>query len=248
MINYEIYTQSQAQRPGKMKQQNQSLTFTRFSAQITLWLTRTTFIILALGGWLSLATNAFARSPKSPTTSFTPREVDFQVQPTLPAPPPKQSAIPVSKPESYLVYINEDSAPRLQQVQQLEPTAFVRQYQGHSVIQAGVFSQNSNAQSLAYKLEFNGIDARIVSLSTGEDTDFVSKFYFVVIPAKPEKLAAVENEVKQLKMGMPITISQKAQPRSHIRLGPFVNRKQAENWKRYLKASGVRKARVYYGQ
>lgn len=232
-----------------MKQQNQYLSFARFSAQITLSLTRRTFIILALGGWLSLATNAaLARSPKSPSTRFTPREVDFQAQPTRRAPPPKQSATPVSKPESYLVYINEDSAPRLQQVQQLEPTAFMRQYQGHSVIQAGVFSQNSNAQSLAYKLEFNGIDARIVSLTSGEDTDFVSKFYFVVIPAKQEKLAAVENQVKQLKMGMPINISQKAQPRSHLRVGPFLERKQAENWKRYLRASGLRKARVYYGQ
>ena len=233
-----------------MKQQNQSLTFARFSAQITRSLTRATFIILALAGWLTLATNAWARSPKSPSTQFTPREVDFQAQPALPAPPAKQSATPDSKPESYLVYIDQVNLLRLQQVQQLEPTAYVRQYQGRSVIQAGVFSQNFNAQNLANKLEAQGIDARIVSLTTGKDIDFVSnnKFYFVVILAKPEKLAAVENQVKQLKMGMPINVSQKAQPRSHIRVGPFLNRKQAENWKRYLKASGVRKARVYYGQ
>lgn len=236
-----------------MKQQNQSLTFARFSAQITRSLTRATFIILALAGWSTLATNAFARSPKSPSTEFTPREVEFEAQPKVqapPTPPAKQEVIPNSKPESYLIYINEVNLLRLQQVQQLEPTAYVRQYQGRSVIQAGVFSQNFNAQNLANKLEAQGIDARIVSLTTGKDIDFISnsKFYFVVILAKPEKLAAVENQVKQLKMGMPINVSQKAQPRSHIRVGPFLNRKQAENWKRYLKASGVRKARVYYGQ
>lgn len=232
-----------------MKQQNPSLTFARFSAQITRSLTRATFVILALGGWLTLATNAFARSPKSPSTEFTPREVEFQASPAL-QPPPTQSATPNSKPESYLVYINEVNLLRLQQVQQLQPTAYVRQYQGRSVIQAGVFSQNFNAQNLANQMEAQGIDARIASLTTGKDIDFVSnnKFYFVVILAKPEKLAAIENQVKQLKMGMPISVSQKAQPRSHIRVGPFPNRKQAENWKRYLKASGVRKVRVYYGQ
>jgi cell division protein FtsN len=233
-----------------MKQQNPSLTFARFSAQITRQRARTTFVILALAGWSTLATNAFARSPKSPSAEFAPREVEFQAQPQVQAPPAKQEVIPNSKPESYLVYINEVNLLRLQQVQQLEPTAYVRQYQGRSVIQAGVFSQNFNAQNLANKLEAQGIDARIVSLTTGKDTDFVgnNKFYFVVILAKREKLAAVENQVKQLKMGMPINVSQKAQPRSHIRVGPFLNRKQAENWKRYLKASGVRKARVYYGQ
>lgn len=229
-----------------MKQQNQFLTFARFSAAIAVFVTRATFII-ALGGWLVLDP-ASARSPRSPS-SFTGREVDFQASPAKQPPPAKQSATP-TQPESYLVYINQSSALKLQQVQTLEPTAFVRQYQGRSIIQAGVFSQNSNALNLANTLEFNGIDARIISLTTGKDFDFVSnqKFYFVVIPAKPEKLALVENQVKQLKMGMPINISQQQQPRSHVRLGPFIEREQAENWKRYLKASGLRKVKVYYGK
>lgn len=231
-----------------MKQQNQSLTFARFSAAIALFITRATFV-MALGGWLVLDT-ASARSPRSSSTTFTGREVNFQASPAVKPSPAKQSVTPNSQPESYLVYINENSALKLQQVQQLEPTAFVRQYQGRSIIQAGVFSQNSNALNLANTLEFNGIDARIISLTTGKDIDFVSnqKFYFVVIPAKREKLALVENQVKQLKMGMPINISQKQQPRSHVRLGPFLEREQAENWKRYLKASGLKKVKVYYGK
>lgn len=248
---HQTITQSQIQRLGKMKQQNQFLTFARFSAQIRQR-ARTTFVILALGGWLTSPTNAIARSPFSPSTGFTPREVEFQAQPKVqpqPTPPAKQEVIPNSKPD-YLVYVNQVNSLRLQQVKQLQPTAYVREYQGRSVIQAGVFSQNFNAQNLANQLEAQGIDARIANLTTGGDIDFVSnnKFYFVVILAKREKLAAVENQVKQLKMGMPINVSQKAQPRSHIRVGPFLNRKQAENWKRYLKASGVRKVRVYYGR
>lgn len=185
-------------------------------------------------------------SARGKSSSFTPREVDFRIQPTQQV--PTTADPPSSKAESYLVYVNEANLQRLQQVQRLEPTAFVRLYQKQSVIQAGVFSQNANAQNLAIKLEYQGIDARIVSLATGEDKDFVSKFYFVVIPAKREKLADIQAKVQQLKMGMQVNISQKAEPKTHIRVGPFLEKKQAENWKRYLKASGLRKARVYYGQ
>ena len=124
----------------------------------------------------------------------------------------------------------------------------MRQYQGKAVIQAGVFSQNANAQKLAKQLEYKGIDARIVNLATGQDTDFISEFYFVVIPAKRDKLAAIQDRVKQLRMGMQVDIVQQQQPRTQVRVGPFLDREQAENWRRYLRASGLRKARVYYGR
>ena len=76
----------------------------------------------------------------------------------------------------------------------------MRHYQGKAGIQAGVCSQNANAQKLAKQLEYKGIDSRIFNLLTGEDTDFVSEFYFVVIPAKRDKLAAIQERVKQLRM------------------------------------------------
>lgn len=240
-----------------MKRQSQSVVFARAVAQITRSLTGVP-LAMVLGGLLALTVNAAEgqrsrgdsiRNPESLVSeSFTPREVEFQ------APQAPQAPSTVSprsfKPESYLVYINENSSLILQQVQRLEPTAFVRQYNGRSVIQAGIFNQNSNAHKLANELESKGIDTRIVSLASGKDTDFVSnyKFYFVVIPAKQEKLAAIEDKVKQLKMGMQVSISQKAEPRTHVRVGPFLEKEQAENWKRYLKASGLRKARVYYGR
>ncbi len=241
-----INTPPVAERPGKMKR-HQSVVFAR-TPQRARSLTKATSIALALGGWLALAVNAAERSPVS--ASFTPRELDFHA-PAAPAAPAAQAEVtpPSSRSQSYLVYVNQNSSVRLQQVQQLEPTAFMRQYQGRSIIQAGVFSQTFNAETLAIKLVSQGIDVRIVNLATGEDRDFVSnyKFYFVVIPAKQDKLANIQQQVEQLKMGMAVKVSQKEQPRSHVRLGPFINKAQAENWKRYLKASGLRKARVYYG-
>jgi len=240
-----------------MKRQSQFLVFAKFFAQhSTCLLTVVLFVTLVL---VKLAealppppdTSDNFEKERSSSSSFTPREVDFQAPSAQPAPQKLPAATPSrSKSESYLVYVNPDSSLRLQQVQQVEPTAFVRQYRGRSAIQAGVFNQISNAQNLANILESKGIDARIVSLTTGEDTDFVSnhQFYFVVIPAKRDKLGAIADQVKQLKMDLPINISQEELPRTHVRVGPFLEQKQAENWKRYLKASGLKKARVYYGR
>lgn len=219
-------------------------------AQICNSLTLVPLVTLIIGGWFALAVDAAEESrrvevvPRSlDSESFIAREVDFRALPTPPvaSPPSIQS-------QSYLVYVGAGNSSGLQQVQQLEPAAFVRQYQGKAVIQAGVFSQNANAQKLAKQLEYKGIDARIVNLLTGEDTDFVSSFYFVVIPAKRDKLAAIEDRVKQLRMGMQLNIVQQEQPRTQVRVGPFLDREQAENWRRYLRSSGLRKARVYYGR
>lgn len=98
-----------------------------------------------------------------PSESFIPREFDFR------APVP---ALPSPNFESYLVYVNKVSSTRLQQVQQLEPTAFVRQYNGRSVIQVGMFNQRDNALQLIRELASRGIRARFVSLSKGQETNF----------------------------------------------------------------------------
>ncbi len=177
---------------------------------------------------------------RSPSASFTPRELDFKAP----------VASPASTNSNYLVYVNNTSLVTLQQVQQLEPKAFVRQYNGQSVIQAGVFSKGSNAQELAKKLQSQGIDVRLVSLATGEETDFgESQSYFVVIPANREDLPLVAGKVRQMQIDIPVNISQKDQPRgSHVKIGPFLERSQAERLNRYMVDSGLRNARVYYGR
>ena len=233
-----------------MKRQSHTIILFSLFGQICKLLTLALLVTLIIEGWFALAVDAAEESrkvevvPRSPSSeSFLVREFDFRALPTPPVvnPPSVQS-------QSYLVYVGAGNSSGLQQVQQLEPAAFVRQYQGKAVIQAGVFSQNDNAQKLAKQLEYKGIDARIVNLATGQDTDFVSEFYFVVIPAKRDKLAAIEDRVKQLRMGMQVNIVQQQQPRTQVRVGPFLDREQAENWRRYLRSSGLRKTRVYYGR
>lgn len=278
------HTSPEAKRPGKMKR-HQFTVVARLAQNLTYSIAITP-VIVALGGWLTLAVNATEvqqcrgefnlrlttynlrlktyiaealppppdisdsyEKEKSSSSSFTPREFEFQAPSVRPVPQTTPSTpLPSRQAQSYLVYVNETSSTKLQQVQQVEPTAFLRQYRGRSTIQAGIFSQISNAQNLASQLEARGIDARIANLTTKEDADFVSnhRFYFVVIPAKRDKLDAIANQVKQLRMNLPINISQQELPRTQVRVGPFLEKKQAENWKRYLKASGLRKVRVRY--
>lgn len=180
-------------------------------------------------------------SEQLPSTAFSPRELDFQ------APLPN---IPSPNSDSYLVYVNETNSLRLQEVQQLEPTAFVRQYNGRPVIQAGVFNQKTNAQQQAKELKSRGIEARIISLATGQETEVVeSKSYFVVIPANRKDLPLIEDKVTRLRMDVPVNVSQREEPRGlHVRVGPFPERRQAESWNRYLLDFGLKNARVYYGR
>ena len=106
---------------------------------------------------------------------FVPRDLDFRV-PELPV---------AQTLDSYLVYIVNDNSSQIDRVKQLIPTAFIRQHQGKSVIQAGVFSKNLNALNLAQQLQSQGINARIFNLTTAKEVAFKidnSKFYSVVVP------------------------------------------------------------------
>jgi len=86
-----------------------------------------------------------------------PRELDFQ------APTAGVGAVAASSPmgERYLVYVNNASALTLQQVRQVEPQAFIRNYNGQSVVQAGAFSNRSNADLMAATLQSQGFDAQV---------------------------------------------------------------------------------------
>lgn len=256
-----------------MKRQNQSVALTSLFAQLSAPLLAVALLVTwGIEEWLVLAAPASAKvsvsqkpapniltiqvaerlpPPPQPSkfsqrklpSSFSPREFDFQ------APVPSS---PSPNVDSYLVYVNDNTSLTLQEVQQLEPTAYVRQYKGRSVIQAGVFNKRDNAQQRAKELESRGIGTRIVSLSTGQETDFRidnSKSYFVVIPARKEDISAIEDQVSRLGMNAKVMVSQTEEPRgAHVRVGPFPERGQAERWNRRLRDSGLRNARIYYGR
>ncbi|MGF2039891.1 MAG: hypothetical protein RMZ43_032090 [Nostoc sp. CmiVER01] len=174
--------------------------------------------------------------------------------------------------ERYLVYVDANDFQTLQAIRQIEPSAYIRQYQGRSVIQSGVFNRVSNAQQRVNELQSRGIyNARIISFGNGQEIDAgggtfggdrnninppkqVSRYY-VVIPTTQEQLPAIAEQIRQnlarfsQDLGRSGGVLERTQPRGpHIAVGPFSDRFQAGEWNKYLRNLGYKNARVYYGK
>lgn len=219
-------------------------------ARSVLFTSSTTLAVLGkicISGWLVLfvvtAQTWVLPNPALADESASPQEFDFRVEP---------DSSPSPNTAKYLVFVNQDSPLTLQEVQQIEPTAFEREYKGNRVIQAGIFGEPDNAQQLAIELESRGITARVASLATGAETDFrlnSSRSYFVVIPAPPADLPGIADQVTRIGGDAQVVVSQRSTPQgSHVRVGPFPKYRQAFHWNLRLLKSGLRKARIYYGR
>jgi hypothetical protein len=158
----------------------------------------------------------------------------------------------------YLVYINSDNLETLEQVRQIEPGAYIRQVQGRSIIQVGVFSRAANAKQRVAELTSSGLNAGVVTLANGQPVpnnpgnpppvSGKSKFYFVAIPANARELPGIQARIRQ-NIGQSAEVMVRNQPRGpHIAVGRFSERSQAEQWNNYFKTIGYGNARVYYGE
>ena len=175
--------------------------------------------------------------------------------------------------ERYLVYVDGSDSQTLQQIRQIEPSAYIRQYQGRNVIQSGVFNRVSNAQQRVSELQSRGIyNARIISFGNGQEIDTgnsrglvgdrnninanrPSSRYYVAIPTTSQQLPAIAAQIRQniaqysQGLGRSGGVLERTQPRGpHVAVGPFPDRFQAEEWNKYLRNLGYRNARVYYGK
>jgi hypothetical protein len=88
-----------------------------------------------------------------------------QVVDGLPPPPPNaygQDLAGQSAAQQYLVVVNGDSETLLAQVQQIQPSASLQEYNGQRFIQAGMFSDSATAQQQVSSLAASGIGAQVV--------------------------------------------------------------------------------------
>ena len=177
--------------------------------------------------------------------------------------------------DRYFVYVDSNNYEILQRVRQIEPNAYIRNYKGRKVIQSGIFNGQSNAQKRVRELEFNGISgAKIVNSENIEltpnysvqpvmsynapgynDQNYPNNYqqekrnsYYVVIPGNANNLRSLGTEISQ-RVSTSINVFRRTQPLgTHIAVGPFSDRLEAEQWNSCLKSSGYGNARVYYGK
>lgn len=135
-----------------------------------------------LGGWMiATAQSAWARPLLNDTSHFL---LAQQVVDGLP-PPPVGAAQEVAG-QQYLVVVNGDSQILLSQVQAVQPTASVQEYNGQRFIQAGLFGNAASAQQQVNTLSAAGIGAQVVAVtSPGAAAQTVSQ-----APAAPYSLNA----------------------------------------------------------
>jgi hypothetical protein len=178
--------------------------------------------------------------------------------------------------ERYLVIVNSNSREVLQQVRQVEPRAYFRSVQGGSVIQAGTFTRIANVQNRLRELANYRIGGvRVFNLANGQELGYGSSsnnsngnsgnvnnnpnpnpnnsqrrydYYYVAIPGNPNELITIEDKIRR-NIGQVVGIARRNQPRgTHIAVGPFSQRLQAEQWNNYLQNMGFDNSRVYYGK
>ncbi|HEY9620856.1 MAG TPA: hypothetical protein V6C78_10825 [Crinalium sp.] len=96
------------------------------------------------------------------TPQLSPAPINPAFQPSTSAFSPSSS----SSDQRYLVLVNGDSPLLLEQVRKVESGAFLQNYDGRQVIQAGSFMEQNRAQRQQQALESQGIGADVIAVAT----------------------------------------------------------------------------------
>ncbi|MCT7977420.1 hypothetical protein [Laspinema olomoucense] len=171
----------------------------------------------------------------------------------LPPAPPPLPALPSSK--RYVVYIPTNNPVVLAQVQLIEPEAFIKEWDGKAVIQAGMFLNNSNAYRRARELELlvgirsaiatiEPISPAIATAVSPGDPLGISNPYFVVIPGNANDFSRITTQLTTAGIAFQ-EISVRTDPFGpHLAIGPYPNRITAQQESGYIRNFGI-DARVH---
>jgi hypothetical protein len=208
------------------------------------------------------------------------QSVEFQAQPAPSNIQPYQQPASTYQynqaAERFAVFVDASNynSQVLPMVKQVEPSAFIRNFGGRSVIQAGTFNQQQNALARIQQLLVTGLNlnnVRLFNVTRGQEVALTPasngsnnggnngvnvnqnrlNYYYVAIPARSEDLPAIEDRIRR-NLGQSlgnINVLRRNSPRgTHIAVGPFPDRGLAEQWNAAIKNAGLGNARVYYGK
>ena len=172
----------------------------------------------------------------------------------LPPAPPQLPPLPSSR--RYVVYIPTNNPIVLAQVRLIEPEAFIKELDGRTVIQAGMFVNNSNAYRRARELErlvgirsaigtIEPLSPAIATAAAGPAASLgMANPYFVVIPGNPNDFSRITSQLTTAGIA-PQEISVRTVPFGpHLAIGPFPNRITAQQESGYIRNFGI-DARVH---
>ncbi|MBW4521775.1 MAG: hypothetical protein KME16_19005 [Scytolyngbya sp. HA4215-MV1] len=148
---------------------------------------------------------------------------------------------------AYKVIVSGNSPSLLEQIQQVESKAFVTQYQGRSVIQAGAFTNKDSAHWQAEMLKARGIQSEVVG-SGSQSVSSPDRGYLIVIPGGQAELPTIRTQVVKLGVNAQNVLEKDSHLGTYVQVGPFSDRQTAEAWNRMLLNAGLANARVYYGR
>ncbi|HLO46963.1 MAG TPA: SPOR domain-containing protein [Kamptonema sp.] len=72
--------------------------------------------------------------------------------------------------------------------------------------------------------------------------------YFVVISGNKGDLPQIRQEILRLGVSGNSVVARDVPGDPHVKVGPFPDQQTAERWERYLRDSGIKTARIYFGQ
>jgi cell division protein FtsN len=166
---------------------------------------------------------------------------------------PSDNATPASNSDQgdasqrYLVYVNGNSPYLLQQVQQIEPTAFMQGFRGQQVIQIGVFETESNARQKSGMLSQQGIGAEVAAIAINRSSFRSGTNFVVIVPANQNDFSSLTEQIVRLGIRQEAIQPKMAPVAPHLQIGPFADRQDAEKTSRSLRREGL-DARVFYNR
>jgi len=103
---------------------------------------------------------------------------------------------PVLAEQRYGVYVNGESPLLLEVVQQIQPGAMIQRYNNRSIIDLGIYFNQSEAQKLIEDLKRQGVKGEIINFKSGED-------FNNPIPVNPMVIPPDQTDIKLIRTSIP---------------------------------------------